>query len=1362
MNLHNRTPSWAAERLVASLGIVLVTATVATADVRLIESDQRHAVFEIRPPAPETTVVTSDAGSEYVNLRFRGLGGGDEPGLPDVPHGGFLVAVPPGTSPRLRVISESWSGSRSGAIRPVPERVGVRDPLGANYVQELPPSEGAAYRAATEFPQVRFSLADRVDLRGTELVRVAYAGAIAEVFRRTHRVLESAVVEVVFEPDPERRRPSRPTAVAPLDRTWQRTVNGVVLNARDATAWRRGGIADGSTVGNVPYGGGHQWKVRIANTELVEIPFDALAASSFPSGIPIDQVDVYQRVFAIDSVDDPAVTADDVFGEPPVPAVARDRNGNGVFDAGDGLIVYGRSFRDQWMSASEHEDLFDGTNYVWVRIAASGARMATSRVGGSLSGAPADSLASTPSTWFSERDTRHYEHPPDMIQGRGAFETDFYFWNDTLTSTNPVGDPPVQLGWVADDPFQVLDPVPGANAQLVTRVLPGGRGSGSSVHAEYTNRVQFSINGVQVGETVFYNRSKFIGTPLYVPPPTVLYSYTVPAANLAGGANTFTVRGFTYSGNNTTQDYVNTLFFFDWYELTYERRLRAASDQLAFSTGSGTSGNVLARVEDFDANDVWLFDVTDPTAPTRVDVLPTQIVPSGGQFDLRFDHDNAAGTGSYVATRESAVRRLGSGEVTLVPESDALASGAGATYVVVTHPDFATGADRLASFRTTRHSTHVATTQELYDLFGNGAKSSDAIRAFSAYAYHRWSTPIAFLCLIGDANEDHRRVELDAAPDLLPSHSLWADWEAAAEDTDLYYAQVTRPSPGDPFDEIPDLYVGRIAVNTPDELEWNVLRIERYETFASDGLWRRRVLFHADDAFSGSLGANTSSGYAYTSGERAFQNGSEDLAQELEAHPFESLLPQRLYMSEYSHPCFDDFGTTTRGDSCYTQYGVNCEADLGHDCGFWYDCRDNVCDPSCGWTVEYPCMRNLMWPAVNVDLREVLDNGVFVWNFQGHANKFFMTHEEVFRDDNRGAPVRRDTEALNNADRPFILLGWACHLNEFDRFNELVTEDCLAEKLMNFRRIGQENPGGAIASFASSGFEFLNPNIDFNWHVMNAFFYPERVSDATMPTGTDLPEVGSGGYVWTLGESTTRARILFWAQHPGDSNFRRAAERFVLLGDPALEPNVSGPELRVTVNGKRVVSGEFLDVISGEPLRVEAEAADGRGIREFLVEDTVLGQVPPEQLVFETLTETDDGVIQNQRVTYDAVARAEDYDVVIRALDANDRETSFRLSVRATLRIDNAFAYPQPFDNKVDIIYTLTSRGTGARLEIFTITGRKIWVGEGSALADQNRIEWNGRDESGLPVANGTYIVRLETDAGDRTESRTFPIVKIH
>ena len=121
-----------------------------------------------------------------------------------------------------------------------------------------------------------------------------------------------------------------------------------------------------------------------------------------------------------------------------------------------------------------------------------------------------------------------------------------------------------------------------------------------------------------------------------------------------------------------------------------------------------------------------------------------------------------------------------------------------------------------------------------------GLPSDLAIKCYTAYAFHRWVEPLAFLCLIGDASEDHRGIEGASNPDFVPSHSLYAPYEGAPEESDQYYAEVTRGgagSPGDPFDDLADIYVGRLAVGTTEEFAWNLNRIRPIH-------WSRSVTPH--------------------------------------------------------------------------------------------------------------------------------------------------------------------------------------------------------------------------------------------------------------------------------------------------------------------------------------------------------------------------------------------------------------------------------------------------------------------------------------------------------------------------------------
>ena len=1335
-------------RIPPCLGLLLLAAFVvpsaASAAVRVLQSDDRLVRLEIVPEPAEVRVEETENGS-YVRLEIPDMGISDVTGEPELPTSSVRVAVPPGTVPRLRVIRADWSTRRPGAVMPVPERIGVRHPFEPNRVVERAPVEADAYRARTEFPETPFSLSPVMGLRDLRVVEVQYAGARAETFARSYRLLERAVLEVTFEPEPAGLRGGRRLSSRPVRSTelWSRTYRSVVANREQAASWSRGGAGDGPTVGDAPWGTGTQWKVEVLETGLREIPYSELAAQGFPSGTDVDHVSLYQRVFDLDAVDDAGTAAADLFQVLPVPAAVRDRNGNGIFDAGDGVLFWGRSVRDQWMTSGwEHEDLFDVRNFVFVRVDPAGGARMTVQTGAEPSGA-ADSLQSTPSSAFAERDQRYSIYTADCGPGREAYEAEFYFWNDHRTPTSG------EAGWPMDDTFEVLDLVPGTDAELTARVCPTGK----PIYGAYTNVVTFGVNGTEVGNRRWYNNS-FYTLQGVVNPDSSLNTHAVPAGILSEGLNTFEFLGKSYRGTTTTTVEQRARFLFDWYRITWQRDLVARGDRFTLSTAAGLGAELRVRVRGFTSDDVVLVDVTDPASPVWIDVIPAQIVDAGGTFDLRFGSPSSATARHYHASREASVTAVGSAEISRVEPSALLGGGVGARYVALAADELRRGADDLAAYRSDRYSSLSASVSEVYDTFGNGRIHPAAIKAYACYAFHRWSVPIEFLCLLGDASEDHRRITSESEPDLVPSHSLWAQHEGAPEESDQYFAEVTRDGLGE-FDALADLYVGRLAVNTLEEFDWNLERIRVYENEDLDGLWRRRVLFLADDALSGDLGGGVGSGYGWRSTETEFCESSEFYAELLEDHPVDALLPDVLCWSQFSHPC---------PDSCNT-HGPSGSGDCPGDCGIWYDCRELPWTVD-GWETEYPCVREATKAAALPVLRDKLNDGVLIWNYQGHANKYFLGHEQVWRDDTID---RHDVNTLANEGKPFLFLGFACHLAEFDRSDEAVREDCVAEKMMNVRQFEVEQPAGSVGAFASSGYEFLGPNLSFNEYLMEALFFPERTTD--LGDGA-LPDDGDpNAYVFTFGEATTRARLVYQERFSSQAeNFRQAAQRFVLLGDPALSPNVGTPVLDVTVNGAAVEEpGEDFFVSPVDypgGLEIVVTARQGRGVSEMRVVDSALGAIDPSSYVLTDDVVTADGVPQQRTLTYALNLRpGEAYSVAVEAVDGSGNVSRFRLRTDTTFEFvaGEPAMYPNPFPDRTQVVFQLTNRSSSSSLEIYTVSGRKIVERDLGLLEAnvQHQIPWDGRDDEGQPVANGTYFLRLKLSGDTGSMERTFAVVKM-
>ena len=83
----------------------------------------------------------------------------------------------------------------------------------------------------------------------------------------------------------------------------------------------------------------------------------------------------------------------------------------------------------------------------------------------------------------------------------------------------------------------------------------------------------------------------------------------------------------------------------------------------------------------------------------------------------------------------------------------------------------------------------------------------------------------------------------------------------------------------------------------------------------------------------------------------------------------------------------------------------------------------------------------------------------------------------------------------------------------------------------------------------------------------------------------------------------------------------------------------------------------------------------------------------------------------------------------------------------------NVTVYPNPFRQRADFLYRLT-HDADVKVNIFTLTGRKIREFDVSGVMGDNVLSWDGTDRNGLPLANGTYLYKLEAERLDADGNR--------
>jgi hypothetical protein len=94
----------------------------------------------------------------------------------------------------------------------------------------------------------------------------------------------------------------------------------------------------------------------------------------------------------------------------------------------------------------------------------------------------------------------------------------------------------------------------------------------------------------------------------------------------------------------------------------------------------------------------------------------------------------------------------------------------------------------------------------------------------------------------------------------------------------------------------------------------------------------------------------------------------------------------------------------------------------------------------------------------------------------------------------------------------------------------------------------------------------------------------------------------------------------------------------------------------------------------------------------------------------------------------------------------------------ADARTGLGFVFPNPFQQAIEIRLSLRRDGP-ARLAIYDVAGRKVRVLlQGVQPAGARTVSWDGRDDAGLKLAPGAYLVRLE--AAGRNETRAVRLVR--
>lgn len=471
-------------------------------------------------------------------------------------------------------------------------------------------------------------------------------------------------------------------------------------------------------------------------------------------------------------------------------------DGNGSFDGSDIILFYGTAITDVYTTENVYW-LTEGT--------APGLRMDTRSAIPGVATLAEQFLV----TLHVEQDTWYWQTMPN---GLGQ---DHWFWGD---ATGEARISPNTSGLPVSRNFNfTINNLPSSdsNQSLIVRL----KGFTSVISVNPDHKTQISINGTPVGDPVDWD-----GFSVF----DLILTYNTGLLN--EGLNTLTV---TALGTAAPVDQ----YLVDYFKLNYLDTYIAEDNQLTFNAPE--AGTYLFNVTGFDNNQVQVFDITNPN---NVVCLTGIEVDGANTAILR---DTSSLETKYLALSSDRYKQPANLE--LDQPSTLKSATNGADYIIIAHEDFYSSIQPLADYRQNLagggYRVMTVKVEDLYDEFNDGIFNPQAIRDFLSYAYTTWQSPApAYVLLVGGASYDYRSTLIPSISrvNYVPSQMI-ETFLLGQTASDNWFVQLE----GD--DVLPEMFIGRMAVDSVTEINTMVNKTIAYEENPPDSAWNKDVLLIAGE-----------------------------------------------------------------------------------------------------------------------------------------------------------------------------------------------------------------------------------------------------------------------------------------------------------------------------------------------------------------------------------------------------------------------------------------------------------------------------------------------------------------------------------
>ena len=787
--------------------------------IEVIKTEPHLLILRFRLPPLEIQKIERNA-KPFTQIRLQGADWTTETGKPKLPKYTYQIGLPTSSTATVTLLQKQSAFKK--VEHPLITNQAV-DPL----IQDEPQIDGNTPRKNIAATTNKLYPKELVEVIPVGFVRSQRIGAL-----HIHPVQYNSATQQIKITDEITFRidfygapaavPTPPSINLRESATYENMFQSMLINNAQASAWRQRQRAivsnqnrmnsrqltnTGPMAPAAPTATRRRFKMSITQNNMYRISYNNLkSAGVTPEDIDLDSILLHT-------------------GEQRQGFYIFDRDQNDTLNHEDMIVFYGRGLVS---------NKFTDTNIYWLSFTKKGAGVSESATDeddtlpsriSTRSATPINRESAPPRAFLTKR--RFEENLlHDSLNGNDviSISADHYFWTGFRGGSRETSQ--------KDFPVELPRAIPRLQIERDAILRIRFQGASSKGAAKHLALIQF--NGRQFGKIEEWRRQNTVTATRNISQQYIHHDFK----------NYLQIHAL--DDNDTPEGSHD--FYVDWYEFEYWRDFRAGGNRLAFNsiTEPVASGKTHFNITNFSSEDIDVYTYNQNGITAKL--VDARVTRSSEVYNLLFEDEvEKDRRTNYFAIANNAYHSIG--KLTEVPPSDLRNPTTQVDYIVITHKTFLESIQPLVEYRRSQGLTvKVVDIEEIYDEFRAGLFNPLAIQDFLRYAYEAWQPPVpTYVLLVGDAHYDYKRVSdklyqgtFNLYPNFVPTYHGWAP--ASGETSmDQRFVNVS----GD--DALPDMIIGRLPVQKPDELTKTIKKIIDYEENPIIGPWQATLVQVADN-----------------------------------------------------------------------------------------------------------------------------------------------------------------------------------------------------------------------------------------------------------------------------------------------------------------------------------------------------------------------------------------------------------------------------------------------------------------------------------------------------------------------------------